>query len=195
MDEGPGQTAAARDALELCTYQVCQQLVRAVHKVVVVAAPEVFASWPVYAAAFTMRGGVIEACASGATVCHPAGLSGALYICCDGSSLDVLCFAVLGCAVLCCAVLCCAVLCCAVLCCALLCIAVLCSAVQCCALPGRAVLCCAVLCFAVLQHRTWSYPLLCCIRLPYAVVHCATPCYTALCCVMLCCVVPRYALS
>lgn len=78
MDESPGQTAAARDALELCTYQVCQQLVKAVHKVVVVAAPEVFASWPAYAAAFTMRGGVIEACASGATACRLTGLYGAV---------------------------------------------------------------------------------------------------------------------
>ena len=80
VDAGPEQIAAAKDALELCTYQVCQQLVKAVHKVAVVAAPEVFASWPAYAAAFTMRGGVIEACATGATACHLTGLSGALWI-------------------------------------------------------------------------------------------------------------------
>ena len=78
VHEGPEQTAAARDALELCIYQVSQQLVKAIHKVAVVAAPEAFASWPAYAAAFTMRGGVIEACASGATACHLISLSGAL---------------------------------------------------------------------------------------------------------------------
>ena len=67
--EAPEDAAAARDALELCTYQVSQQLMKAIHKVAVVAGPEAYGSWPVYAAAFTTRGGVIEACASGASAC------------------------------------------------------------------------------------------------------------------------------
>lgn len=65
VGEDPEQVTVARDALELCIYQVSQQLMKAIHKVAVVAGPEVFVSWPAYAAAFSLRGGVIEACASG----------------------------------------------------------------------------------------------------------------------------------
>lgn len=76
----PEQATAAREALELCTYQVSQQLVKAIHKVAVVAGPEAFASWPAYAAAFTTRGGVIEACASGSTACLFFQLSQAMWL-------------------------------------------------------------------------------------------------------------------
>lgn len=65
MHEDPEQACAAKDALELCTYQVSQQLVKGIHKVAVVAGPEAFPSWPAYAGAFATRGGIIEACASG----------------------------------------------------------------------------------------------------------------------------------
>lgn len=111
----PEQASAAREALELCTYQVSQQLVKAIHKVAVVAGPEAFASWPAYAAAFTARGGVIEACASGSTACLPVDCHRRCG--CDvvgPAVLYVLCRAVLCCPVsdwgvygmLCCAVLC-----------------------------------------------------------------------------------------
>ena len=157
VDKGPEQTAAARDALELCTYQVSQQLVKAIHKVVVVAAPEAFASWPMYAAAFTMRGGVIEACASGATAtllnywgrCGFAVMDPPM-LGCAVSYYAGLCCAALRSAVLCCAVLCCAVLCCAVLCCSMIHCAIL-----CCAVPSRVMLLYAVQGCATL-HCTMS---------------------------------------
>ena len=166
--EGPEDAAAARDALELCTYQVSQQLMKAIHKVAVVAGPEAFGSWPVYASAFTMRGGVIEACASGASACHLSGAVDLLWwilLC-----LDVL---RLRCAVLCCAVLCCAVLCCAV--------------------PCRAMPCHAMPCYAVLQPGVWCYPMLwctTCAMLLYAVQYC-----TMLHCAVSRCAVPCHALS
>lgn len=59
------RATAAKDALELCLYQVSHQVAKAIQKVVVVAGPEAYPSWPAYAAAFAERGGVIEACASG----------------------------------------------------------------------------------------------------------------------------------
>ncbi|DBA85977.1 TPA: hypothetical protein ACH3X1_005515 [Trebouxia sp. C0004] len=61
----PNQAAAAKDALDLCIYQVTQHLAKAIQKVVVVAGPEAYPSWSDFAAGFTKRGGVIEACASG----------------------------------------------------------------------------------------------------------------------------------
>ena len=69
MHDNPEQASAARDALELCMYQVSQQLMKGIHKVAVVAGPEAFPCWPAYALAFAMRGGVIEACASGLHAC------------------------------------------------------------------------------------------------------------------------------
>jgi len=152
------QAAAAKDALDLCLYQVTHHLAKAIQKVVVVAGPEAYPSWSDFAAAFAERGGVIEACASG--IHMPAHCFAQGTICCavlyfrsNSLFLDVLCCAVLCCAVLCCAaalhfpltVLCCAVLCCAVLCCAAalhfpltaLCCAVLCCAVLCCAMTYR----------------------------------------------------------
>ena len=53
--------------MELCEYQVSQQLAKGIQKVAVVAGPEAYATWPAYVAAFMSRGGVIEACASGKT--------------------------------------------------------------------------------------------------------------------------------
>ena len=66
----PDQASVARDALELCVYQVSQHLAKGIHKVAVVAGPEAYPSWPAYAAAFMERGGVIEACASGKQLLH-----------------------------------------------------------------------------------------------------------------------------
>ncbi|DBA72938.1 TPA: hypothetical protein ACH3X2_009891 [Trebouxia sp. C0005] len=61
----PDQAAAAKDALDLCLYQVTHHLARAIQKVVVVAGPEAYPCWSDFAAAFAERGGVIEACAAG----------------------------------------------------------------------------------------------------------------------------------
>ena len=78
------RAAATKDAQELCRYQISQQLSRSIQRVAVVAGLEAYPSWSAYAAAFTLRGGVLEACASGAShawslcravlCCQPAGL-------------------------------------------------------------------------------------------------------------------------
>jgi len=100
----PDQAAAAKDALDLCLYQVTHHLSKAIQKVVVVAGPEAYPSWSDFAAAFAERGGVIEACASGMPAdCFAKGTSccAVLQLYCNSLFLAVLC-----CAVLCCAVLC-----------------------------------------------------------------------------------------
>ena len=110
----PDQAAAAKDALDLCLYQVTHHLARAIQKVVVVAGPEAYPCWSDFAAAFAERGGVIEACAAGmpavriaeGTICCAV-----LQLYCNSLFLTVLCCAVLCCAVLCCAVPCRAVPC------------------------------------------------------------------------------------
>ena len=96
------QAAAAKDALDLCLYQVTHHLAKAIQKVVVVAGQEAYPSWSRFAAAFAERGGVIEACASG----MPADRFAEGTICC---ALLYFCSNSLFLAVLCCDVLCCAV--------------------------------------------------------------------------------------
>ncbi len=76
------RAAAARDALDLCLYQISQQLTKTLHKVIVVAGPEAYLSWAAYAAAFVERGGVVEACASGmAADCFEISKSCAVLCC------------------------------------------------------------------------------------------------------------------
>ena len=65
------RATAVKAALDLCLYQISHQLAKAVQKVVVVAGPEAYPTWTHYVAAFSERGGVIEACASGASLCCP----------------------------------------------------------------------------------------------------------------------------
>ena len=59
------RAVAIRDATELCQYQVAQHLSKTLHRVIIIAGPEAYPSWPIYAAALAERGGVIEACAAG----------------------------------------------------------------------------------------------------------------------------------
>ena len=122
----PDQARLSRDAMELCEYQVSQQLAKGIQKVAVVAGPEAYPSWPAYVTAFMSRGGIIEACASGETqmpfkqaltACAAAASLLLLLLCCPALQCAVLRCNVLCC---CCNTLCCAVLCCAVLCCAVL---------------------------------------------------------------------------
>ena len=124
----PDQARLSRDAMELCEYQVSQQLAKGIQKVAVVAGPEAYPSWPAYVTAFMSRGGIIEACASGETqmpfkqaltACAAAASLLLLLLCCPALQCAVLRCNVLCC---CCNTLCCAVLCCAVLCCAVLCL-------------------------------------------------------------------------
>jgi hypothetical protein len=106
------QAAAAKDALDLCLFQVTHHLAKAIQRVVVVAGPEAYPSWSDFAAAFAERGGVIEACASGMPAdCFATGniCCALLYFCSNSLFLDVLCCAAalhFSLTALCCAVLC-----------------------------------------------------------------------------------------
>lgn len=65
IESDQDRAVAIRDATELAQYQVVQHLSKTLHRVMVIAGPEAYPSWPIYAAALAERGGVIEACAAG----------------------------------------------------------------------------------------------------------------------------------
>ena len=59
------RAGASQEAASLCQYQIGHHLAKSMQRVVVIAGTEAYFSWSAYVAAFTERGGMIEACASG----------------------------------------------------------------------------------------------------------------------------------